>query len=483
VKAFVLAVKRQDRGKGSEVKRENKGINTQILGLGLGMAAFVLILVLPLDGLESKGRLALALTLMTVVFWAFQVSHTGYVAGMYLVLLIVLDVSKPATVLSTWTSSSTYLIIGAYLIAAAVRSSSLGQRIAYSFLLHFVTSYRTLIIAIFALTFILSLLIPHAWPRAFLIMSVMSVVIKSANIERKEAIVIGFAVFASSVPISLIFLTGASVTSPLAVAYAGIELSWLGWLEIMGLPAFIASLLTLALFLVLFTPKKPLHLNKAAISETSRELGSFTKKDVRVVVWLCIAIVVWSLDFLHGIDIGWVTFLLAVLMSLPIIGEVLEPKHFKEVPIQVLLFISAATAIGKVGAETGMNAYIAQVVLPSFIPSNIFLLAIIVTTFTLVVHMVLGSVLSVMGVAIPALLAYIAPLDINPMVVVFWSYTVIGSHYILPFHHMNVLVGQGEGNGLYSQRETIKLGVPMIAIVYFTTVVVEPLWWKLLGIL
>lgn len=133
-----------------------------------------------------------------------------------------------------------------------------------------------------------------------------------------------------------------------------------------------------------------------------------------------------------------------------------------------------------------MNAYIAHMVLPSFIPSNIFLLAIIVTTFTLMVHMVLGgSVLSVMGVAIPALLAYISPLDINPMVVVFWSYTVIGSHYILPFHHMNVLVGgQGEGgNGLYSQRETIKLGVPMIAVVYFTTVVVETLWWKLLGIL
>lgn len=118
-----------------------------------------------------------------------------------------------------------------------------------------------------------------------------------------------------------------------------------------------------------------------------------------------------------------------MLISLPIVGEVLEPKHFKEVPIQVLVFISAATAIGKVGSETGMNAYIAH------------------------------------------------------MVVVFWSYTVIGSHYILPFHHMNVLVGQGEGNGLYSQRETIKLGIPMIAIVYFTTVVVETLWWKLLGIL
>ena len=40
-----------------------------------------------------------------------------------------------------------------------------------------------------------------------------------------------------------------------------------------------------------------------------------------------------------------------MLISLPIVGEVLEPKHFKEVPIQVLVFISAATAIGKVGSE------------------------------------------------------------------------------------------------------------------------------------
>ncbi len=102
-----------------------------MIGLGLGLAVLVLALVLPLEGgLESKGRLALALTLMTVTFWAFQVSHTGYIAGMYLVLLIVLDVSKPATVLSTWTSSSTYLIIGAYLIAAAVRSSSLGGNVS-----------------------------------------------------------------------------------------------------------------------------------------------------------------------------------------------------------------------------------------------------------------------------------------------------------------------------------------------------------------
>ena len=91
---------------------------------------------------------------------------------------------------------------------------------------------------------------------------------------------------------------------------------------------------------------------------------------------------------------------------MPIIGEVISAKSWKEVPIQVLLFITAAIAIGKVGAVTGMNSWIAQKLLPSAVPSNYFLLALFITTVSIVIHMFLGSVIAVMGVAIPALLAF-----------------------------------------------------------------------------
>ena len=117
----------------------------------------------------------------------------------------------------------------AYLIAGAVKESGLGERIAYKFIISYVTSFKSIIVAIFILTFILSLLIPHPWPRAFLIMSVMAVVIKSANIPRVDAVKIGFTVFAASVPVSLIFLTGDATISPLAVQSSGVSLGWLGW--------------------------------------------------------------------------------------------------------------------------------------------------------------------------------------------------------------------------------------------------------------
>jgi di/tricarboxylate transporter len=454
----------------------------KLRGLILGVILALVCFALPFDGLTVQGRKALALTVMTVVFWAFQVSHSGYVAGLYLVLLIILKVAKPTVVLAPLATSSTFLIMGAYLLAASVRSSTLGERIAY-FMLRFVSSYRSLIIVIYLLTFVLSLIIPHAWPRALLIMSVMLVVIDTAQIGVQDARQIGFAVFASSVPISLIFLTGASITNPLAVQYAQVDLGWIGWLKVMGIPSMVASVLTCILFLLLFKQHEKLSINKQAIQEKYEQLGPLSGKEKRILIWLVIAILSWATDSLHKIDIGWITFLITVLMSFPVIGEVLEARHWKEIPLHMILFITAATAIGKVGAETGMNAYIAHLVLPTHVPTNIFALAAVVTTFTMIVHLLLGSVLSVMGVAIPALLAFAASTSIDPLVIVLWAYTVIGSHYILPFHHMNVLVGVGEGNGLYSQKETIRLGIPLIAVVYFITVVVQTLWWKALGLI
>lgn len=208
-------------------------MNKRIIGLIAGTAVAIVISLLPLQGIEPAGQTCLALSLMTVVFWATGVAQSGFVGGLYLVLLLVFNVATPDLVFKAWYGSSTmWLIIGAYMIAGAVKNSGLGERIAYAFVKKFVRSYNGIIISIFILTFILSILIPHPWPRAFLIMSVMAVVIKSANIPKVDAVKIGFTVFAASVPVSLIVITGDSTINPLAASYAGAEVSsYVGWLK------------------------------------------------------------------------------------------------------------------------------------------------------------------------------------------------------------------------------------------------------------
>jgi di/tricarboxylate transporter len=455
--------------------------NKRLFGLISGIFVAIIINFLPLKGLSSQGKMCLGLTLMTVVFWALQIVQSGYASGLYLALLIIFQVAEPSVVFSPWLGSTMYLVIGAYLIASSVKSSGLGERIAYKFILKFVNSYESIIISIFVLTIMLSILIPHPWPRAFLIMSVMTVVIKSANISKEDSIKIGFTVFASSVPSSMIFLTGDSVINPLAVQASGASVSWMQWFIYMGPPSIIASVITCVLILILFKPSKEIKINKEEIKEKLIFLGPISSIEKRTVTWLAIAVVLWLTDSVHGIDIGWITLLIAMLMSFPVIGGILDSKHWGEVPVHVLLFLTAAMTIGKVGGVTGMNNWIAETVLPSTIPSNLFLLAAIIAVISIGIHMILGSVIAVMGIAIPALLIFTESMSISPVVITLLVYSSIGIHYILPFHHLNILVGQGEENGMYGQKEVMRLGVPLTAVI-FIIVFIEVLYWKLIGL-
>lgn len=468
--------------------------------LGILVAAVIWLIPIPAAALSTGGHITLALTLMTVVWWAFQITQPGYTSGVFLALLVIFKVipgiaatatakavpsavATAAVVFKSWTGTTMWLVIGAYLIATAVKTSGLGERIAYNYMLRFVKSYRSIIVGIFILTFGLSLLIPHPWPRAFLIMSVMAVVISSSKIPRVDAIKIGLTVFAASVPVSLIFLTGDSVINPLAIAASGVELSWVGWFIQMGIPAIVASVITCLLILVLFKPSQEVTINKDEIRDKIAGLGKLSGIEIRTIVWLTIAITLWMTNSVHGIDIGWVTLIIAMLMSMPIIGNILKPKDWAQVPMQVLIFLTAAIAIGTVGGATGMNAWIAHTLLPSTAPTNLFLFAAVVTIIAIVIHMLLGSVIAVMGVAVPAILVFSQAMGLNPLVPTLLVYTAIASHFLLPFQHLNMLVGAAEDTGGYTQKETLRLGLPLTLGVFIVTMGVEIPWWTFTGFL
>lgn len=455
----------------------------QQIGFVAGILVAIIVWNTNLNGISPEGQKCLALSLMTVIFWATKVTNAGYSSILFLVSLVVLKVAPSENVFSLWTTSTIYLVIGAYLISDAVNKSGLGERIAYMFILKYVNSFKSIIISSFVLQIILGLLIPHPWPRAFLVLSVMHVVIKSANLEKKDAAIVGFSVFAAAVPTAMVFLTADSTINIIAVTFSGQDLGWLGWLYQMGVPALAASALTCILILILFKPSKEFNIDKSTIQNKLSALGSMTTLEKRTIFWVVVAIALWMTDSLHGIDLGWVTIVIAIIMSMPIIGNVITAESWKTVPIDTLLFLTAALAIGKVGEVTGMNSWIASVVLPSQMPSNIFILALLIVTVSIALHMVLGSVMAVMGIAIPAFLGYFASSSINPLVPVLLVYTSVAFHYILPYQHMTMLIGLGDDFGMYNDSHVIKMGIPLTAVVYITVILVQIPWWFITGLL
>lgn len=98
------------------------------------------------------------------------------------------------------------------------------------------------------------------------------------------------------------------------------------------------------------------------------------------------------------------------------------------------------------------------------------------------IHMFMGSVMAVLGVCVPAFIAFTAGSNISPLAVAMMVFTAINIHYILPFHNLAILVGAGKENGGYSDKEAMRMGIPLTAVV-FIVLLVEAFWFHLLGLM
>jgi anion transporter len=460
-----------------------KNYKKEIGGIA-GLLICLAVWFLPLGaGLPVEGRHCLALSLMAVCWWAFGVVHSGFTSLGLLVAWVLTHTAEPAVIFRLWTTPLMYLVIGGYLIAAAVEGSGLGRRLAYWFVLRFVHSYRSMIAACYILGFLLSIMIPHPWPRSFMIMAVMAIIIRSAKLEPKFAAQIGLTAFAASCPTSMILLTGDSTLNVVAMNFAGVEASWMKWLLYMGVPGVITSLLLFLIQIYFFPQPKKFVIDNLEIKQLLAQMGRISRNEWMTIFWVVAAIGFWMTDFLHHIHPGWIAISAALAMTLPRIGAGLKPSDWGKVNIGTLFFLTAALGIGTVGAVTGMNKWIAVTLLPAHVPTNIFVFALAVTAFAVLIHMVLGSVLAVMGIVTPAILAYTAGSGVSPIVASLIVYTAVNQHYLLPFHNMALLVGEGENGGGYGSTEVFKLGIPLTVLVFVVTVLVEVPWWKAIGLI
>ncbi len=456
----------------------------QTLGFLGGIFVCAVLWWLPVTGLPDAGRHCLALSLTAVVWWATGAMHPGYSSAALLLgycLLLPADLVPGSLVFRLWTTPTMYLVVGGFLLAAAVRDSGLGQRLALFLVQRYVRTYRGILLFCYLLGLALSFLIPHPWPRSFLILSIMEHVIRAAKLEKAQAANVGLAVFAGSVPTAMVLLTGDSTLNPVVASFSGIPVSWLQWFIYMGVPGLVATALTFLAQSALFRGPAQFHLNREEIACCRAEMGPMSLREKQVLGVVLAAVALWATDSLHGIAPGWVALLAVIVLASPLIGAV-DAHTWVSVPVGTLLFLTAALAIGTVGQATGMNAWVVSQLLPASAPTSPLLFALLTAALCIPLHMVLGSTLAVLGIAAPAMIAFGADAGFSPLVPALLTYTAVALHWLLPFHHMNLLVGAGEQAGGYGNREALRLGLAQTAVVVIV-MVLEIFWWQLVGLL
>lgn len=460
-------------------------MNKKMIGVILSIVVAGILWVLPMPGgLSPEGQKALAVTVFTVIWWIFGVTHPAFTTMVMFLGYILLGLATPEIVFRLASLPLLWLVIGAFLLATAVTKSGLAKRVAYIFMIRFANSYRSIVVLAYALGFILSFLIPQPFPRTLLIMALVAQIIKKSGANKKDSASLGLAVFTSATATSMILLTGDAMLNVAAVAFAGVHVGWLEWLYYMAVPGLGASVLMLGLHLLIFRQTGPMQIDQGVLLEEQKKLGPLKRQEKATIAWVVIALVLWATDFIHQVDPSWIALAVVVGLSLPIVGEVLEPNDINTgVAWPIVIFVIGALAIGTVGKETGMSQWLARVALPSTVPDNAFVFAGLAALATMAIHMVLGSALASMSIVSPPLVEYAAAAGWNPLFPALLVYTAVEIHYLLPFQHVTVLLGEGKQAGGYSSAQVMKYGLPLTIVTLIVILLIEVPWWKLIGLI
>jgi di/tricarboxylate transporter len=284
-----------------------------------------------------------------------------------------------------------------------------------------------------------------------------------------------FWIHASSLFINMTITRGDLILNNALLNIANIELLESTWVKYMAVPSLILYIVSAVGFVLMF--KKELDKYNHCEKVLKVEKEKLTKKDKINMVIIALVVVIWATESFHGISGTLVVILGSIAMFA---NKLLKKEDLKCVDVNLLIFLTAAFSIGKVMTYSGTSDVIFSNFVPLFPDSfnNLYILMIVLVSMAL--HMILGSNVTSLSVVLPGVML-ISSGVVDPVIVMFITYVAVCGHFVLPFHSVPLLIGNG--NKLFSSRETIKFS-PVITVIVLTCIfLVYKTWWSMIGVL
>lgn len=324
---------------------------------------------------------------------------------------------------------------------------------------------------------VLIFLIPQAFARVILLGGIYSrIFIARDEVERKALAALIFGAFGAVTGTYMMFLSGDIVLNYGAVNFSGPEmagvLNFANWFKYMGLPGALATLVLMGVIYLVFRNEF------AGFSESMIQKTQEGQKENRLALLIMLAIVIfWMLEPVHGLP-AWIGALVAVIIFLAM--KIIEPKDFKSIQPELLIFLTVIFSIGKVFGSTGITEIIFQK-LEGFMAAGGTGFLLTTSILIMVLHMLIGSSMATMSVVLPVLVPLAQAKGFEPVVITLISYIMVNLHFLLPVHHATMMIGTARD--FYPDKFMFRLGLPMTILVLLIIFGIFLPWWKIIGLI
>ncbi|MEJ8669007.1 SLC13 family permease [Streptomyces sp. MS1.AVA.1] len=461
------------------------------LGVGLCVAfSLCALLAVPgnFAGLGADARLTLAVFALATCAWIATPVDDTYIALGAGLALTVTGVISSDTLFGTLGDSTVWLLICAFVLAAAVTRTGLAGRAA-AFLVGGARTVRQLVHLTTAALVVTAFAVPATSGRAALALPVFLALAK-ALADRRRLVVMLALLFPTVILLSAVAtLIGAGahlITVSVLWQATGDRIGFTEWL-LLGLPLAVASSHLAAEAVLLTTTRRadrkgPVRITPEQIQEHSDEpvTGPWSQAEKRCALLLGTVVVLWCSEPLHRVPPAVVALIGAVVAASPALGTVHLKDALKTVPWSLLLFMAATMAMGVALADSGAAEWLVAE-LPTGVSPLLFLAVVIAVSTA--AHLVLQSRSARSSVLVPLVVAAAVGAGVNPVAAALASTAAAGFCHTLPASAKPVtLFSDLPGTPTYTPRDLLRLSAVLAPLTAALVLLFAVAVWPLLGV-
>ncbi|MFK4802081.1 SLC13 family permease [Streptomyces sp. MPA0124] len=438
--------------------------------------------------LGGDARLTLAVFALATCAWIGTPVDDTYIALGAGLALTATGVISSDTLFGTLGDATVWLLICAFVLAAAVARTGLAGRAA-AFLVGGARTVRQLTHLTTAALVVTAFAVPATSGRAALALPVFLALAK-ALADRRRLVVMLALLFPTVILLSAVAtLIGAGahlITVSVLWEATGDRIGFTQWL-LLGLPLAVASSHLAAETVLLTTTRRadrqgPVRITAEEIQRHSAGpvTGPWTQAEKRCALLLATVVALWCSEPLHQVSPAVVALIGAVVASSPALGTVGLKDALKTVPWSLLLFMAATMAMGVALADSGAAKWLVSG-LPAHVGPGVFL-GVVVAVST-AAHLVLQSRSARSSVLVPLVVAAAVGAGVNPVAAALASTAAAGFCHTLPASAKPVtLFADVPDVPTYTPRDLLRLSAVLAPLTAALVLFFAAAVWPLLGV-
>jgi len=463
------------------ISTEAKYVIYMVMAVALGVCAYLG----PFASGESPRRV-LGITIFMLVMWVTEPISLAVTGLLGCWLFWAVARVPGATVFSGFTNDTPWFTLGGLLLGLVDQVTGMARRLAFNIIARIGGNYKAILLAMMVVNFLLTLIIPSGVAKVVIVCAIALGLVESYSMPRNSNIAKGLvlAMTYQTAIFDRMILAGAGtiLARGLIQQFGKVQVTGGIWF-IAFLPVVIVTILASWYIILKILPPERLTVEGGQdyCRSELRRMGAMTTRQVRGMIIVLGACLLFATDFLHHIELAIICLGASLIACLPGVG-VLKKDDFAKVNFSMVIFVATAICMGNVMVKAGILKTLTAALFKWMVPvlhSAFPLAGPLLYFYANVFHLFLGNESAMVTASIPPLMNFALDNGFNPRTLgLIWAFAVGGRVFV----YQGVVLAIGYSYGTFTAKDLFKLGLCLYFVETVLLLVIVPLYWPLLGL-